>query len=108
MYCTQCGVQIDNSARFCPHCGKSTGIGGPVPDHSRRALRLPREGKKIGGVCAGFARYLDLDVTLVRVAWLCIAIATGVGFLAYLIAWMVIPRDPFMGPNPAAQVVHHV
>ncbi len=106
MYCTQCGVIIDNGARFCPHCGKSTGIGGPVPDYARRTLSLPREGKKVGGVCAGFARYLDLDVTLVRVAWLCIAIATGVGFLAYLIAWMVIPRDPFVGSNPAAQVVH--
>jgi phage shock protein PspC (stress-responsive transcriptional regulator) len=54
---------------------------------------LDKRNKKIAGVCAGFARYLGVDVVLVRVLWLAIALATGVGFLAYLAAWLVMPSD---------------
>ena len=54
---------------------------------------LDKRHKKVGGVCAGFARYLDVDVVLVRVLVLGIAICTGVGFFAYLAAWIVIPSD---------------
>jgi phage shock protein C len=49
--------------------------------------------KKIAGVCSGFARYLDMDVTLVRVIWLIVAFGTGVGFLGYIIAWICMPRE---------------
>jgi len=38
--------------------------------------------KKIAGVCAGFARYFEVDVTLMRVLWLIVALVTGVGFIA--------------------------
>jgi len=51
-------------------------------------------------VCAGFARYMDVDVTLVRVVWLATAVMTGVGFLAYLVAWIIIPSDHGMAPLP--------
>jgi phage shock protein PspC (stress-responsive transcriptional regulator) len=51
------------------------------------------EGKKIAGVCAGFARYLEMDVTLLRILWLLIAVLTGVGFIAYLVAWLIMPKD---------------
>jgi len=49
--------------------------------------------KKIAGVCAGFARYLDMDVTLMRVLWLIVAFTTGVGFIGYIIAWICMPRE---------------
>jgi phage shock protein PspC (stress-responsive transcriptional regulator) len=54
---------------------------------------LDKANKKIAGVCAGFARYFDADVTLVRVLWLAIALGTGVGFIAYLVAWIIMPSD---------------
>jgi len=54
---------------------------------------LDKRNKKIAGVCAGFARYLGVDVVLVRVLVLGIAICTGVGFFVYLAAWIVIPSD---------------
>jgi len=54
---------------------------------------LDKRNKKIAGVCAGFARYLEVDVNLVRVLWLAIALCTGVGFLAYLAAWIIMPSD---------------
>jgi phage shock protein PspC (stress-responsive transcriptional regulator) len=54
---------------------------------------LDKRNKKIAGVCAGFARYLDMDVTLVRVVWLALALGTGLGFIAYLVAWLLMPSD---------------
>ena len=58
------------------------------------------QNKKIAGVCAGFARYLDTDVVLIRVLWLVLAFGTGVGFIAYVIAWIVMPKD--LRPLPVA------
>jgi phage shock protein C len=93
MFCTRCGVALQENDRFCSQCGNSTPLG-----NLRRpeALRLTRDmaNKKIAGVCSGFARYLDVDVVLVRVLWLAVAICTGVGFVAYLAAWIVMPREP--------------
>lgn len=59
--------------------------------------------KKIAGVCAGFAHYLDMDVTLVRVLWLLIALAGGAGFIAYLIAWILMPKDSRVAQTVAAK-----
>ncbi len=51
--------------------------------------------KKIAGVCAGVARYLDADPTLVRVIWLVLTLFTAVfpGVLAYLVGWIAMPAD---------------
>ena len=46
------------------------------------------------GVCGGIAEYFGIDPTLVRLAWV-ISCAMGCsGFLAYIIAAVIIPRDP--------------
>jgi phage shock protein PspC (stress-responsive transcriptional regulator) len=59
----------------------------------RRALVRPRVGRKIAGVCLGFAEYTDLDVTLVRLVMVLLGIlAFPLGEIAYLIAWIVIPE----------------
>ncbi|MBZ5623900.1 MAG: PspC domain-containing protein [Acidobacteriia bacterium] len=106
MYCTKCGVELHNDDRFCSQCGSRTGLGRVVT--ASRALLLDCRNKKIGGVCAGFARYLEVDVTLIRAIWLAVAITTGVGFLAYFAAWIVIPSDhgremqAAFTPNPQA------
>jgi len=48
----------------------------------------------LAGVCAGVADYLGLDVTLVRVIWAVVSVITGgVGVLAYLVAWIIIPDE---------------
>lgn len=50
--------------------------------------------RKICGVCGGIAEYFDVDPTLVRLAWVLLAIMAGSGLLAYIVAAIVIPRDP--------------
>jgi len=67
---------------------------------ARKRLVRPRADRKIAGVCAGFAEYFDLDVTLVRLVWLFIVLVGGTGLLAYVIAWMVMPEEPLRLPAP--------
>lgn len=64
-----------------------------MPAIQRPSLVRVRAGKKIGGVCAGFARYLDVDVILVRIVWLAITLTAGVGLIAYLVAWIAMPME---------------
>ena len=94
MFCTQCGVQLgDQEPNFCPSCGKATGRA-DFGRYTQRPHRLerPREGRRIAGVCAAFADYFDVDVTLVRLLAL-IFLFCGVGGLAYIIAAIVIPNE---------------
>lgn len=104
MYCTGCGIQLQENARFCSHCGMSTGRdpgAAPAAPHYSRLSR-PRDDQKVAGVCAGFARFVGIDVTLVRIIWLALAIwPPGVGLILYIICWIVMPRDPLLLPEPA-------
>ena len=49
--------------------------------------------KQIAGVCAGLAEYFDVDVTLVRIAFLVMMLMGGPGFLLYVVLWFVIPEE---------------
>jgi phage shock protein PspC (stress-responsive transcriptional regulator) len=62
----------------------------PGPPPPRRLTRRP-EGKVIAGVCTGFADYLGLDVVVVRIAAVVLALFTGIGFIGYIVAWLVMP-----------------
>ena len=50
--------------------------------------------KKLGGVCGGIAEYLDVDSTLIRLAWVLCTLFVGAGILAYIIALLVMPNPP--------------
>jgi len=50
--------------------------------------------RRIAGVCGGIAKYLDLDPTLVRVAYALMTVFTAFsGVILYLILWFVIPEE---------------
>jgi len=96
MYCNYCGKAIQDDAAVCAYCGIRVGA-----SVARKRLVRPRLGRKIAGVCLGFAEYFDIDVTLVRLMWLIGSFMTGIGLLAYPIAWIVMPDEP---PLLTAQV----
>jgi len=48
----------------------------------------------IGGVAGGLGDYLDIDPVLIRIAFVVAIFFGGVGFLAYIIAWIIIPEQP--------------
>ena len=103
MYCTQCGIQIDDQARYCHDCGTAT-PNVPRGAPGRRELRRAALGGKIAGVCAGFANHFGIDVSLVRILWIVLTIwpPIGLGLLAYIICWIVIPKDELQLPGRAA------
>lgn len=49
----------------------------------------------IGGVCSGLGDYFNVDKVLIRLLWALAVIIGGIGLLAYLIAWIVIPVEPW-------------
>ena len=67
-----------------------------------RACQLRRSGddKMLAGVAGGIARYLNADVTLVRVIIAALALFTGAGVALYIAAWLLIPADG--NDHPAA------
>ena len=56
--------------------------------------RLFRDGSRrvLGGVSAGLAAYFGLDLALVRVVVLLLGLFTGIGFFAYLVLWVAVPK----------------
>lgn len=98
MYCNYCGKVIPDDSCLCSYCGKR--MAGVV---ARKRLVRPREGRKIAGVCAGFAEYFDLDVTLVRVVWLVCSVFGLAGIVGYIAAWIVMPEEPKMALLPGAE-----
>jgi phage shock protein C len=54
--------------------------------------------KVIGGVAGGLGEYLDIDPVLIRIALVAACFFGGVGFLAYIIAWIIIPEQPRESP----------
>jgi len=90
MFCPQCGKEYSQAVNFCSQCG--TEMHPPV--RPRKKLTRSCTDEKIAGVCGGFAEYLDIDSTLVRLVWLAAAFLGGWGLIAYLIAWIVMPEAP--------------
>ena len=91
MYCSKCGMELRDSDHYCSRCGVRTGSA--VAASGFPLLMLDKQNKKVAGVCAGFARYWEVDSILIRVIWLALALGTGFGFVVYLVAWIVMPSD---------------
>ena len=99
MYCSHCGSKLDDKANYCSDCGAATAN---VPRHRYLEGRLSRsrEDAKVAGVCAGFAYYLGVDVTLVRILWTILTIfSIGIGLIIYIACWIIMPKQNLNLPN---------
>jgi phage shock protein PspC (stress-responsive transcriptional regulator) len=118
MYCTRCGVQVDDAARFCSGCGNATPTGAaqsnnfsdPRNNGGYRPLVRIRNGSWIGGVCTGLARYWGLDPALVRILFIALALCPVLpAIIPYIVCWIVMPWEPesqsagFRQPMPVNQ-----
>ena len=66
----------------------------PTASPRRGRLQRRRDDRVLGGVCAAIARSLGVDPLLVRIGAIVLAfISAGTAVLAYLLAWMLIPRQ---------------
>jgi phage shock protein C len=77
----------------------------PSPVPRGRRLVLSTSDKQIAGVCGGLAEYFDVDATVVRLVWVILSILFAAivgGVIAYLLAWLIIPRPADAVLSPAA------
>jgi phage shock protein C len=59
-----------------------------------KKLYRSRKNKVLAGVCGGIAEYFNQDPTIIRILWVILGLGMGVGILAYVIAWVLIPINP--------------
>ncbi|MFI5621644.1 PspC domain-containing protein [Streptomyces sp. NPDC051567] len=57
------------------------------------ALARPRDGRWIGGVCAGLARRFGISRNTVRVLFVVSCVLPGPQFLIYLALWLLLPNE---------------
>lgn len=69
---------------------------GPAPAagnaSGQKKIYRDYDNRRIAGVCAGLAIYLDIDVVLTRVLMLVALVAGLAGFWIYVICWIAIPK----------------
>ena len=106
MTCPACARDVEPDSTFCRYCGAA--IVPPLPREPRRLVRLPAEGR-LAGVCAGLAAYLDVDITIVRLAWVILSIFPGAligGLVGYVGAWFIMPEGPLVSSTvPRSRLV---
>jgi phage shock protein PspC (stress-responsive transcriptional regulator) len=61
-----------------------------------RKITRSRDDRMIAGVCAGIAKYLKIDPTVVRLSAVVLAIFTlGTAVVAYAAGWLLMPEDSY-------------
>ncbi len=109
MNCTACSKELESGAKFCSNCGQAVYTqtytppnpppAQPYAPYATQRIYRPLYGRMLGGVCAGLAQHFGWDVALVRVLLVVLAFfGCGTPVLAYFIAWIVIPNEPFVVP----------
>lgn len=68
------------------------------PDHENRfraepPLERPAHGRMAAGVAAGAARYAGVDPTVIRILFVALVFAGGLGVPLYLAGWLLIPEE---------------
>lgn len=59
----------------------------------QKRLTRSRTNKMIAGICGGLGEYLDVDPTIVRVVFIALVLANGMGLLAYVAMWLIVPEE---------------
>ena len=60
-------------------------------------LYRSRKDRMIGGVCGGLGVYFGIDPVIVRLVFVVLSIWGGLGFLGYLVLWIIIPPEERSG-----------
>jgi phage shock protein C len=62
--------------------------------HMAKKFYRSKRDRVIAGVCGGMAEYFDIDPIIVRLIALSLVLSAGGGIIAYLIAWIAVPKEP--------------
>ena len=64
---------------------------------NNKKLYRSADSRILVGICGGLGEYLGVDPTAVRVAWILLCALGGSGFVAYVLAALLIPEAPSSG-----------
>jgi phage shock protein C len=84
MNTTTASPETDTKSEFTPE---------PSAQSRPQPLDRPFQDRMLAGVAAGTARYLGVDITLVRIAFVVLTFFGGAGVAAYLAGWLLIPEE---------------
>lgn len=59
-----------------------------------KRLYRSRKDKMLAGVAGGLAEYFDVDPVLTRIIFVVTAIISGIGLIAYVLLWIIVPQNP--------------
>lgn len=65
-----------------------------------KRLYRSRKYKMIGGVAGGLAEYFDIDPVFMRALFIITALGYGIGFIAYIVLWIIVPLRPKIYIDP--------
>jgi signal transduction histidine kinase len=60
---------------------------------STTSLRRDRAAGVVAGVCAGIAKQVGIDVAIVRIVFIALAFAGGIGIALYALLWVFVPEE---------------
>ena len=104
MFCQGCGKDMGAAANFCSFCGRKNETATQIIVQPPTQMYRSRIDRKIAGVCAGLARHLNMDVTLMRVLWFLGTFFTGFPLIVYIVMWIVMPEEPILALPPGTPV----
>jgi phage shock protein C len=93
---TRVDVDPERPTEVRPPVEEPTSVQGPTPAPRPTAGRLhrSRDDRVLAGVCGGLGEYFRIDPVLVRIAFVLLIFAGGLGILAYILGWIFIPEAP--------------
>lgn len=116
MICTNCTREIADYSNFCYFCGSRQHVAPGCPPRAHKRLMRSSVDHKIAGVCGGFAEYLEVDSTIIRLVWVIMAflpVPIVPAVIAYFVAWIVMPEAPLpsyatpvTSPAPSPETPH--
>lgn len=59
----------------------------------QRKLLRNRSDRMLAGICSGLAHYFGVDPLLMRLVFVALALVNGLGFVIYLIMWIIVPDE---------------
>ena len=73
-----------------------------------KRLYRSRSDRMVWGVCGGLAKYFGIDPTIVRVIFVLLIFANGLGLLAYVILAIIVPLESSKVTTPKETVRENV
>lgn len=73
-----------------------------------KRLYRSRSDRMIWGICGGLAKYFDMDPVIIRIIFVLLIFANGIGILAYIIMAIVVPLEGSKATESKATIKENV